>query len=260
MALIGCATGPAVPVGAAMRTAGEGLEVIRWTTIDQPARLEGAVIGFQKRPAMNPLAAERLRGEGFVAAIVPQPDVPMLRERISSGMMDIRTDYGTLPSWRKVFERALPAGQAIAVNGRPRAVGADVLQIEARGWSTPTETGGCFQLEIVSALVPAAMVQEALLARSDRPPGTVVPGTGIECCLEAGEALILMAANPGPVKSGRGPGAEGPLPPTAGQFLLAESADFEGRETPMKGFTLLVFVPHLPAGIQPAPSQPPAPE
>ncbi|MCE9618852.1 MAG: hypothetical protein K8R92_02960 [Planctomycetes bacterium] len=229
----------------------DGLEVIRWTTTDESSRLEGVVIGFQKRPVMNPLASEQLQREGFLAAIVSLQDVPALQARIGSGSMDIRTSYGTMPNWRDVFQRELPDGLAFSVNGRAQTSRAQVMQIAARGWTTPTESGGCFQLELVTTIVPSALVQEGRMARADRPLGTPIANTGIETCLEPDEALILLSANQGPFKSGRGPGAEAPLPPTAGRFLLGESADLEGKETPMKGFTLLAFLPHVPGSIQP---------
>lgn len=230
----------------------DGLEVIRWTTTQDTSKLEGLVVAYQTRPVMNPLEMELLMKEGFLAAIVDQKDISTLKEKLGSGPIDIRTNYGTLTNWREVFQRSLPQGQALFMNGRPTTPASQVLQIAARGWSTPTESGGCFQLEIATSIIATTMVQEGLLSRADRPAGNPIANTGIETCLEPNEVFLLLTANPSPFKSGRGPGSEAPLPPTVGRFLLGESADLMGQETPLKGVTLLAFVPHVSNSIQPA--------
>ena len=230
----------------------DGLEVIRWTTTQDTSKLEGIVVGYQKRPVMNPLATELLLKEGFLAAIVDQQDIATLREKLGSGAMDIRTSYGILPNWREVFKRNIPDGIALAITGRTRTSVSQVLQIAVRGWTTPTESGGCFQLEIATSILSNLLAEEVQLGRAERPLGTPIANTGIETCLQSKEVLILLSANQGPFKSGRGPGSESPLPPTAGQFLLGESADLAGEETPLKGVTLLAFVPHMSSSIQPA--------
>lgn len=230
----------------------DGLEVIRWTTTQDTSKLEGIVVGYQTRPVMNPLATELLMKEGFLAAIVDQKDIAVLKEKLGSGPMDIRTNYGTLPNWREVFQRSFPQGQALLMNGRPMTPVSQILQIAARGWSTPTESGGCFQLEIATSIISTTVAQEGLLVRADRPAGNPIANTGIETCLEANEVFLLLTANQSPFKSGRGPGSESPLPPTVGRFLLGESADFSGQETQLKGVTLLAFVPHMSSSIQPA--------
>ena len=235
-----------------MRQELDGLEVIRWTTTTDTSKLEGIVVGYQKRPVMNPLATELLLKEGFLAAIVDQQDIATLREKLGSGAMDIRTSYGILPNWREVFKRNIPDGIALAITGRTRTSVSQVLQIAVRGWTTPTESGGCFQLEIATSILSNLLAEEVQLGRAERPLGTPIANTGIETCLQSKEVLILLSANQGPFKSGRGPGSESPLPPTAGQFLLGESADLAGEETPLKGVTLLAFVPHMSSSIQPA--------
>ncbi len=230
----------------------DGLEVIRWTTTQDTSKLEGIVVGYQTRPVMNPQATELLMKEGFLAAIVDQKDIAVLKEKLGSGPMEIRTNYGTLTNWREVFQRSFPQGQALLMNGRPMTPVSQILQIAARGWSTPTESGGCFQLEIATSIISTTVAQEGLLVRADRPAGNPIANTGIETCLEANEVFLLLTANQSPFKSGRGPGSESPLPPTVGRFLLGESADFSGQETQLKGVTLLAFVPHMSSSIQPA--------
>ena len=239
----------------AVRQELNGLEVIRWTTTKDTSKLEGVVVGFQSRPVMKSVSTELLLKEGFLAAIVTQQDMSILREKIGTASMDIRTNYGIMPNWREVFKRNIPEGQALSIGGHARTTTKQVVQIAARGWSTPTESGGCFQLEIATSIVSASAAQEVLLARADRPFGTLIANTGIETCLNANEVLILLCANPGPFKSGRGPGSDAPLPPNAGRFLLGESADLDGQETPIQGVTILAFVPHMPSSIQPAKNQ-----
>jgi hypothetical protein len=129
-----------------------------------------------------------------------------------------------------------------------------VLQIAARGWTTPTESGACFQIEIATSILDIQTLQDEALGRADRPLGTPIDNTGIETCLQPNEVLIVLSANQGPFKSGRGPGSESPLPPTAGQFLLGESSDLQGKETLVKGVTLLAFVPHISSSILPSKS------
>ena len=230
----------------------DGLEIVRWTTTQDTSKLEGILIGFQKRPVMNPLATESLLQEGFFTAIVDQKDLPLIREKLGPSPIDIHTALGTLPNWREVFQRSFPQGQALLMNGRPMTPVSQILQIAARGWSTPTESGGCFQLEIATSIISTTVAQEGLLVRADRPAGNPIANTGIETCLEANEVFLLLTANQSPFKSGRGPGSESPLPPTVGRFLLGESADFSGQETQLKGVTLLAFVPHMSSSIQPA--------
>ena len=232
----------------------DGLEVIRWTTTQDTSKLEGIVVGFQKRPVMNMMATELLLKEGFLASIVDQSDMDLLREKLGSGSMDIRTSYGTLPSWREVFKRTIPMGQALTANGHGRTTANQVLQIAARGWTTPTESGACFQIEIATSILDIQTLQDEALGRADRPLGTPIDNTGIETCLQPNEVLIVLSANQGPFKSGRGPGSESPLPPTAGQFLLGESSDLQGKETLVKGVTLLAFVPHISSSILPSKS------
>jgi len=229
----------------------DGLEIVRWTTTQDTSKLEGILIGFQKRPVMNPLATESLLQEGFFTAIVDQKDLPLIREKLGPSPIDIHTALGTLPNWRDVFQRQIPQGQALAVNGATRIIASEILEMIARGWTTPTESGGCFQLEIVTSLVATSVAQEGMFGRADRPRGMPIINTAIETCLQPDEVLIVLPANQGPFKSGRGPGSEAGLPPTAGRFLLGESADLQGKETSMKGVTLLAFVPHISSSIQP---------
>ncbi len=251
LSLAHCASDTTTDTPRSARQAMDGLEVIRWTTTRDTSTLEGLVVGFQKRPVMSSLATERLLQEGFLVSIVDQADMSVLREKLGSSSMEIRTMYGIVPSWRQVFKRTMTTGQVISVNGRGHASSNEILQLAARGWSTPTESGGCFQLEIAASIVPMTNEQDASLARADRPQGTSIHNTGIETCLQANEVFIVLSANQGPLKSGRGPGSELPLPPTVGHFLLGESADLSGQETPLKGVTLLAFVPHMSASIQP---------
>lgn len=251
-ALQHCAQSVSQSTTPSMRQGSDGLEVIRWTTTTNTSTLEGIVVGFQTRPVMNPMATELLIKEGFLAAIVDQKDIAVLREKLGSNSMDIRTNFGVLSNWREVFHRKFPKGQALSINGRALTPDSQMLQISARGWATPTESGGCFQLEIAASVLPLDMVPAGLLTRADRPSGELIANTGIETCLQHNEVFILLSANQGPFKSGRGPGSEVPLPPTVGRFLLGESADLEGQETPIKGVTLLAFVPHMSTSIEPA--------
>ena len=229
----------------------DGLEVMRWTTTKDTSTLEGILIGFQKRQVMNPLATESLLQEGFFSAIIDEKDLPQIREKLGSSTIDIRTTYGTLPHWREVLQRTIPSGQALVVNGATRIISSQLVQMTARGWTTPTESGGCFQLEIATSLLDVSKEQQGMFGRADRPPGIPIMNTGIETCLQRDEVLIVLTANQGPFQSGRGPGSQAALPPTAGGFLLGESADLQGKETSMKGVTLLAFVPHISSSIQP---------
>src|SRR5688572_2282198 len=132
--VVGCASAPnqsttgkdAQSIALAARksrlpNADNGLEVLRWTLIDQPGRIQNTLLKYVNGQAVDASTAERLQRNGFRMLRVPAAAVDSLLADLGGATIESNEWQGQVHQWRSMLDRPVEsAGRAVAVDGHVR--------------------------------------------------------------------------------------------------------------------------------------------
>ena len=229
----------------------DGLLCVRYTLDTDAPRMEAVVAAFATRLFPTPAERAVLAHEGLQVAIVPASELPDIRTRLGPVTEVTRVIVGQSPNWVELARRDLGADDLVMMDGKFMRGDGGALRISVRDSVMPLADGGCVQTEVAMHLTLATLPMQSL--PGDAPSGRVVMQSAIECCLQDGEALLILPAPP--VSTGKGPATTSDLPPTAGVALLGERATPE-RSKDRHGYSVAIaLIAKVPAGIRPSPAE-----
>ena len=249
-----CTSTPAeapTPTATAERGDSEGLLCVRYTLDTDAPRMEAVVAAFATRLFPTPDERAALAHEGLQVAIVPASELPDIRTRLGPLTEVTRVIVGQSANWVELAHRDLGADDLVMMDGAFMRGDGGALRISVRDAVMPLADGGCVQTEVAMHLTPATVPMQSL--PGDAPSGRVVMQSAIECCLQDGEALLILPAPP--VATGKGPATTSDLPPTAGVALLGERGTPD-RTKDRRGYSVAIaLIAKVPAGIRPSPAE-----
>lgn len=231
----------------------EGLACVRYTLDTDAPRMEAVVAAFATRLFPTPDERATLAHEGLQVAIVPASELPDIRTRLGPLSEVTRVIVGQSANWVELAHRDLGPDDLVMMDGAFMRGDGGALRISVRDAVMPSADAGCVQTEVVMHVTPASLPMQSLPGSA--PAGRVVVQSAIECCLQDGEALLILPAPP--VATGKGPATTSDLPPTAGVALLGERATPD-RATPerakdRRGYSVAIaLIAKVPAGIRPS--------
>lgn len=242
---------PPAPTASAERGDAEGLLCVRYTLDTDAPRMEAVAAAFATRLFPTPDERATLAHEGLQVAIVPASELPDIRTRLGPLTEVTRVIVGQSANWVELAHRDLGADDLVMMDGAFMRGDGGALRISVRDAVMPVAEGGCVQTEVAMHLTPATVPMQSL--PGDAPLGRVVKQSAIECCLQDGEALLILPAPP--VATGKGPATTSDLPPTAGVALLGERAAPD-RTKDRRGYSVAIaLIAKVPAGIRPSPAE-----
>ena len=221
--LLGCvaACAPAPkPVASTLDPEGlnDGIESMRYAFATEEPRIEAVTAAFATRVFPLPADRERLTREGVQAAIVRSTDLAEIRRRLGPITEVTRFPIGQASSWTELARREMRPGERIGVGSTVLRSEGGEARVSVRSWLVPDAQGGCAHVEVVMHLVEAASRRAP--QPGEPPDGSVAVDSVIECCLQDGEALLLLPRPLPAVTKGPATGAD--LPPRIGSLLLGE--------------------------------------
>jgi hypothetical protein len=252
IALVGCASAPPPTPGSSLdpERLNDGVEGMRYAFATDAPRIEGVTAAFATRVFPLPADRDRLAREGIQAAIVRAADLGEIRSRLGPITEATRFPIGQSPSWTELARRELQAGERIGVGSSVVRSEGGEARVSVRTWLVPDAEGGCAQVEVAMHLLDAGSRRAP--QPGEPPDGTVAADTVLECCLQDGEALLLL---PRPLPPpGKGPATGADLPPRMGALLLGEPL----RKLPdgvQRGYaTAIAIAARVPAAMRPDPA------
>jgi len=196
----------------------DGIESMRYAFATEAPRIEAVTAAFATRVFPLPADRERLAREGVQAAIVRASDLGEIRRRLGPITEVTRFPIGQANSWTELARRDMRAGERIGVGPAVLRSEGGEARVSVRSWLVPDTHGGCAHVEVVMHLVEAGSRRAP--QPGEPPDGSVAVDSVIECCLEDGEALLLLPRPLPAVTKGPATGAD--LPPRIGSLLLGE--------------------------------------
>lgn len=205
----------------AVRGGTDGLEVVWWIALDESDKPGESAIARALAPYADqplPLGADRLKrleANGVRMVRIPLADAGAIESSLRLIGARNRQWVGWALEWREVFSgRPLPPGALLVIDGERERIGAGMLRLIARCWTTPSASGSgaALRLELASQakgardgaddraaalrlelLRPGAEV-EAIDAMRD---GRALPAVSFDADLEPGWAYAITAEAPG---------------------------------------------------------------
>lgn len=230
----------------------DGIESMRYAFATEAPRIEAITAAFATRVFPLPSDRERLAREGVQAAIVRSSDLGEIRRRLGPLTEVTRFPIGQSSSWTELARRDMRAGERIGVGPTVLRSEGGEARLSVRSWLVPDTDGGCAHVEVVMHLVEAGSRRAP--QPGEPPDGSIAIDSLIECCLQDGEALLLLPRPLPTVTKGPATGAD--LPPRIGSLLLGEPL----RQLPggaQHGYaTAIAIAARVPAAMRPAPAGP----
>jgi hypothetical protein len=196
----------------------DGIESMRYAFATEAPRIEAVTAAFATRVFPLPADRERLAREGVQAAIVRSSDLGEIRRRLGPITEVTRFPIGQASSWTELVRRDMRAGERIGAGTTVLRSEGGEARVSVRSWLVPDTQGGCAHVEVVMHLVEAGSRRAP--QPGEPPDGSVAADSVIECCLQDGEALLLLPRPLPAVTKGPATGAD--LPPRIGTLLLGE--------------------------------------
>lgn len=248
-----CTSAPkAVPSTLDPEGLNDGIESMRYSFATEAPRIEAVTAAFATRVFPLPADRDRLAREGVQAAIVRASDLGEIRRRLGPITEVTRFPIGQASSWTELARREMRAGERIGVGSTVLRSEGGEARLSVRSWLVPDTRGGCAHVELVMHLVEAGSRRAP--QPGEPPDGSVAVDGVIECCLEHGEALLLLP-RPLPAVS-KGPATGADLPPRIGTLLLGEPL----RQLPdgaQHGYaTAIAIAARVPASMRPSQGDP----
>lgn len=127
-----------------------GLEVLRWTVLDHPNRLQTTLLKYANGEAVPAPTAERLQRNGFRMLRMPADQVEALLAELGGATIESNEWQGQVHQWRALLDRPVEtAGRAIAVDGHVRRYDRGEFRLLVRSWIVPMEDGVRMQFEML---------------------------------------------------------------------------------------------------------------
>ena len=277
LAFAGCAAGPSkqAPTDQVALSARKnrltntenGLEVLRWTVLNQSTRVRDAVLKYADGTATDEATLARLQRNGFRLVRVPADHIESMLADLGGATVESNEWQGQVHHWRSLVDRPVEmAGRAVVVDGHVRRADRGDFRLLVRSWIVAMEDGPKLHFEMLPQHQrPQANNLRRLLGEQQEQVDGFAAGS-LDLQLDVGYAYVLVGESPvsewsaGASDLGGGARREETLPPrfsrtprvgpsdvfasdgatpvTLGELLLPTD-----RQPPTRG--ILVFVPRI---------------
>lgn len=174
-----------------------GIELRRWTVVERPGALVGALAKASNGAAADADSIERLKRNGWRFVRVPVDQLDPLKRGIGEVTVDANEWHGQALEWRSLQDRPIDArGQAIAVDGRLQRYEGGEFRMLMRGWTVQMEDGPRVHLEIAPEhRSPQVNTYKRMLGQEgERDEG--FGSLALDMQMEPGFAYILVGESP----------------------------------------------------------------
>jgi hypothetical protein len=249
-----------------LTNANNGLEVLRWTVLDQAGRVRDNVLKYADGSAMDEPTQARLQRNGFRLVRIPAERIESLLADLGGATIESNEWQGQVHEWRSLLDRPVEtAGRAVVVDGHVRRAERGEFRLLIRSWIVAMEDGPRMHFEMLPQHHrPQANNLRRLLGEQKQQQVDGFAAAALDLQLEPGYAYVLVGEAPLtewaghastastnspsalPPRFSRTPrvgpsdvfASDGGTPVTLGELLLPLD-----RQPPTRG--ILVFVPRI---------------
>ncbi|HWB19993.1 MAG TPA: hypothetical protein VG711_06820 [Phycisphaerales bacterium] len=243
----------------------DGLSVRKVVVAESDENIGTVLTRYSQGNVLGEQEAAQFARNGLRLIRVRADDVESMLADLGGPTFDVDEWRGQVLDWSPIFERRVPRGQVLALDGRVNRIASGQIRIMVRSWTLMREDGPFVNVQLRPEVLRIQASNDLRAALEQRPQmeAEVMTTLSTEFVLESGSVYVLVPERPGvvwnrndaaaqqesiqlsprmPVGSRVGPqveiGPDAATPLTLGELILMTD-DREGQRG------LILLVPHI---------------